>query len=132
MLHCGTSCLVCLTSNLKCCSLSLFFLALAGVRRATMDYAVTSLYPRQMLSCRTQVRSLFLFFILQYWCIYLRHENKFITSACHMPRSESQQDKYKSHEISLTLTLAAQDCIVQQAQRLYKKLASGAPWGPRG
>lgn len=57
-----------------------------------MGYAVTSLYPRQMLSCRTQVRSLFLFFTLQYWCIDLRNENKFITSTCYMPWSESKMN----------------------------------------
>lgn len=62
----GTFCLIWLTSNLVLC-VSFF---LAGVRRATMGYAATSLYPRQMLSCQTQVRSHF--FILQYLCIDLR------------------------------------------------------------
>lgn len=64
LLYFSTFCLVCLLiSDL------FFFLCLSplGVRKVTMDYAVTSLYPRQMLSCQIQVRPFFyfVFFILQ-------------------------------------------------------------------
>lgn len=83
ILYFVTFCLVCLTSNLV-----LFPPPLAGVRRATMDYAVTSLFPRQMLSCQTQVRFPFYFIILKY--IDLWHD---ITRTCCMPASKSLENR---------------------------------------
>lgn len=62
ILHFSTSFLVWLPSNLI--FLSFVSLSLTDVRKATMDYGVTSLSPRQMLSCQIQVRSLFHFYIL--------------------------------------------------------------------
>lgn len=38
----------------------------------------------------------FLFFILQFWCIDLKHENKFITNVCYKLLSESLTALYQS------------------------------------